>query len=127
MKIFGVAFLAVLMMCPDFAYARPWHHPPHPPVVHVVRHHPPHPPVVHVVRHHPRHDLAWGVLAGVTGVALGSYVVANQARDVVYQPNQYYPEIDKKCFVMVSKSSGKVTKKCVNAADNEDTEVIYVD
>lgn len=114
MKIFGVAFLAVLMMCPDFAYARPWHRPPHP-------------PVVHVVRHHPRHDLAWGVLAGVTGVALGSYVVANQARDVVYQPNQYYPEIDKKCFVMVSKSSGKVTKKCVNAADNEDTEVIYVD
>ena len=114
MKKMASLLIAALLLCSGNVTARPWHH-PQPPARH------------HVDRHHHGDGAALGILTGISGVAMGSYIIANQSREVVYHPNQYYPEFDKKCFVMVSKKSGQVSKKCVNTSDREDTDVVYID
>lgn len=82
---------------------------------------------VRVVHH--RHDyVPVALAAGIVGTAVGSYIAANQYRNTVIQQGQYYPpENDKQCFVVVSKSTGNVTKKCVNVSDDNNYEVLYVD
>lgn len=119
MKKLGVVLLTLLMSV-SMAEARYWHHGGS--YWRRGYHHRDHIPVV--------------VAAGVAGMAVGGYVVSNQYRNTfiqpnqyrntVVQPNQYYPpEDEKQCFVMVSKSTGNVTKKCVNSSNNY--EILYVD
>lgn len=118
MKKFGVVLL-MLLISVSAAEARYWHHGGS--YWRRGYHHRDHIPVV---------------AAGLAGMAVGGYVVSNQYRNtIIYpnqyrntiiQPNQYYPpEDEKQCFVMVSKSTGNVTKKCVNSSNNY--EILYVD
>lgn len=114
MKKFWVVLLGVLLLS-GTAEAR-WHHGHG------------HWGPVRVVHH--RHDYVPAVLAaGIVGTAVGGYIAASRYRDAAVQPGQYYPpENDKQCFVVVSKSTGNVTKKCVKTSDdNNNYEVLYVD
>ena len=112
MKIKSLAIVAamsiVLGMCGN-AQAFPRHHGPHPL--------PPAPR--RVVIHHGGSDAAWSFLGGMLGAAAaGVYVAANQ--------QNYYPIDEQQCYVVVSKSSGNITKKCVSTGING-AEVLYVD
>ena len=112
MKIKSLAIVAamsiVLGMCGN-AQAFPRHHGPHPL--------PPAPR--RVVIHHGGSDAAWSFFGGMLGAAAaGVYVAANQ--------QNYYPIDEQQCYVVVSKSSGNITKKCVSTGING-AEVLYVD
>lgn len=116
MKKYLFVLLALMIFPISNADAKSWHH-----MGGYWRHHP-----VRVVKHH--HDyVPAAFIAGVAGATIGSYIVSNQYKDVIIQPNQYYPpENGKKCFAVVSKSTGNVTQKCLDTSDNTDYEVLYV-
>lgn len=106
-KFFLVLGLCLVTVTPAFA-----HHP----VVHS------RPPVHHEVivhRNVPKHRVGSGIyfLSGLAGAAVGSLIVNSQ-----YQGQT---ESNDRCFIVVSKSTGNVTKKCVSGAGAD--EVLYVD
>lgn len=58
-------------------------------------------------------DSFWG---GLVGSAIGSYIVASQIQPQVRST--------KHCYIMVSRYTGRVTKKC---ADAEVYDILYID
>lgn len=108
-KFFLVLSLCLMTAAPVWA-----HHPmsrPRPPVFHVGG-------VPHGHRIH-HGDSGIYFLSGLAGAAVGSLIVGAQ-----YQ-NQNRTDNNERCFVVISKSSGNVTKKCVSGSGYD--EVVYVD
>ncbi len=105
-KFFLAGLLCLLTAMPT--EARPPKHFGHPPKIHKMAPH----------RHSVRH-VGSGIyfLSGLVGATVGSLIVGNQHQ------NRF--EDNDRCLVLVSKSTGKVTKKCITTGAN--TEVVYVD
>ena len=85
-------------------------------------------PVMMQTHHHHRANSAplIGLIAGVTGYALGSAINYNQATIIQAQSNNYALVNDKECFVIVSQSTGNITQKCV-FANGGNNQILYVD
>lgn len=112
MKKLLIIMIAVLCCATD-AFASPFHH--------RISHHRPAIVLKHSHKHHVEPLVA--VAAGVIGYAVGSAISSN--RPAVNQNYAVYEPAPQKCFVVVSKSSGNVNRRCVNGDYND--EVLYVD
>lgn len=80
---------------------------------------------VHYHTHH--HGRAGGVILGtLAGLALADAIVASTRPRVVQvqQPKVYIAEPENKCYTVVSRKKGTVTRQCVSDTDDD---VIYVD
>lgn len=105
-KLFICALALSLFSTP--VLARPFHHGGH--------YHRP----AKVIVHHSHHgEPLLAVASGLIGFAVGT-ATANAAQPVY---TNYVAQDDKQCFVVVSKSSGNITQRCVNG----DNQVLYVD
>lgn len=111
MKKLLIVVLVVLFCAADVS-AAPFHHRGHY-----------HRPQI-VIRHSHGHHIKPLVVAaaGIIGYAVGSAISSNRPASnnnyVVYENPQ-------KCFVVVSKTTGNINRRCVNG--NNDDEVLYVD
>ncbi len=82
---------------------------------------PPHP--AKIVHHH-NWDPVAGLAIGIAGAAIGSIITSqnqNQYANITY----LNMEPEKKCFILISQSTGKITKKCLSAP-MENSEIIYI-
>ena len=80
---------------------------------------------VHYHSHH--HGRAGGVILGtLAGLALADAIVASTRPRVVQvqQPKVYIAEPENKCYTVVSRKKGTVTRQCVSDTDDD---IIYVD
>ncbi|MBQ9235571.1 MAG: hypothetical protein IJ184_03805 [Alphaproteobacteria bacterium] len=72
-------------------------------------------------------DVAVGVLGAAAGFALADAIVsANRPRTTVVEsaPKVYIAEPENKCYTVVSRKKGTVTRKCVSDTGDD---IIYVD
>lgn len=109
-------FLVILMACMVAtapAYARGWHHRPG---VHY-----------HVHHHGHGHRVGNVILGTFAGLALADAIVASTRPRVVevQRPRVYIAEPENKCYTVVSRKKGTVTRQCVS--DTGDDDIIYVD
>ncbi|MBE6452256.1 MAG: hypothetical protein E7012_02050 [Alphaproteobacteria bacterium] len=111
MKKFISALIALSLLSSP-AMAKPSKH-------HIDKHH--HKPAhVRVVHHHKTHHtepLAFAA-AGLIGFTLGNIISYSSG-----QNNYIVSNDEKECFLVVSKSSGNVTQRCVDGSN----QVLYVD
>ena len=73
-------------------------------------------------------DVAVGVLGVAAGFALADTIISSSRRPQVVevsQPRVYLAEPENKCYTVVSRKKGTVTRKCVSDTDGDD--IIYVD
>ena len=126
MKKFLIVFSAIVLLT-STAHAWPWHgwgghHRPRPPVVEL--HH--HRPVF--VRHGHHHRELDSFFAGLVGATIGSYIVTDTYHHPLYNT---VPARDTQCFLLVSKKTDRVIKRCVDISDdfNQDDiyKVLYID
>lgn len=71
-------------------------------------------------------DVAVGVLGAAAGFALADTIISSTRPRVVEvsQPRVYMAEPENKCYTVVSRKNGTVTRKCVSDTDDD---IIYVD
>ena len=77
--------------------------------------------------HHHGGHVGGVILGTVAGLALADAIVASTRPRVVQvqQPKVYIAEPENKCYTVVSRKKGTVTRQCVSDTTNDD--VIYVD
>ena len=106
MKKFMLSLLAITLISSPVT-AKPIRHHHRPAPAKIIHHH----------KSHHNEPLAF-VAAGVLGFALGNIISYSSG-----QTNYTVTTNDKECFLVVSKSSGNVTQRCVDG----DNQVLYVD
>lgn len=99
--------LLACMLAVSPAYARGWHGGHH--------------------HHHIGHHIGGAVLGTFAGLALADAIVSSTRPRVVHvaQPRVYIAEPENKCYTVVSRKRGTVTRQCVSDTGNDD--IIYVD
>lgn len=114
MKKLCILLLASLMLATP-AYARGGHHGGH-----SYHHH------FHYRPFRYAGDVAVGVLGAAAGFALADTIISSTRPRVVEvsKPRVYIAEPENKCYTVVSRKKGTVTRKCVSDTDDD---VIYVD
>ena len=106
-----IACLTAICLLTTPAMAKPKHRAPKPHPAPIVLHH------KHGrIKHHHKHDPFLAVFSGLVGFAVGSSL----ATPTVYTASA---PTDHQCFVVISRSNGKLTQHCVGG----DNQVLYVD
>jgi len=82
---------------------------------------------MHYHSHHHGGRVGSVIFGTIAGLALADAIVASTRPRVVQvsQPKVYIAEPENKCYTVVSRKKGTVTRQCVSDTDSDD--IIYVD